>query len=289
MPDVVYLAKRYLDWSTIGGSDRFLAYGEFPQSENEPTGLFFPRGVIENNGLEIVDLSQITEHVKHSWYAGDAALHPSVGETVPNYTGVNNGDRYSWLKAPRYRGEPMEVGPLARVLVAYKSGQAETVSAVENLLTALGLPTDNLFPLHSTLGRTAARALETQIIAKAMYGWLNEINTGGSIYQSSTMPMQGSGVGLNEAPRGALGHWIEIQNQQIGNYQLVVPSTWNFGPRCRQNIPGPVEKALAGTPVADNSQPLEILRVIHSFDPCIACGVHVLDRRADKVYEVSVR
>ena len=284
LPDVVYLASRYLDWTTIGGSDRFLAYGDFPQNENEPASLFFPQGAITDNGLEPVDLTQITEHVKHSWYAGDAARHPAVGETVANYT--TSGDRYSWLKAPRYRGESMEVGPLARMLVAYKSGQTDAVTAVENLLTALGLDKHNLFPLHSTLGRTAARALETQIIAKAMHGWLDDLVTGGSTYQSSTLPMQGFGVGLNEAPRGALGHWIEIQNQQIGNYQLVVPSTWNFGPRCGGEKLGPVEAALIGTPVHDLERPVEILRVVHSFDPCIACAVHVIDTRNDKVYEV---
>jgi [NiFe] hydrogenase large subunit len=293
VPDVEFLAKAYTDstrsdrdWSKIGGNLNFLAFGEFPQTNVEPDSLFFPQGVILGGGpVENVDLSEIAEHVGHSWYDGNTARHPSAGQTIPNYTGLETSDRYSWLKAPRYKGEPMEVGPLARMLVGYGLGRDAFVNTVDNFLSRT-----NLTPaaLLSTLGRTAARCLETKIIADEMNGWLNELATGGSTMKSWTMPSQASGMGLNEAPRGALGHWINIDNQVIANYQMVVPSTWNFGPRCAADKPGPAESALEDTPVMDISRPLEVLRTVHSLDPCIACAVHVIDPQENEVYTVRV-
>jgi len=293
LPDVEFLAKAYTDatrsdkdWSKIGGNSNFLAFGEFPLGDVEPDDLFFPRGAIINGGsVEDVDLDQILEHVRHSWYSGTTARHPSAGETIPNYTPDNTKDRYSWLKAPRYKGEPMEVGPLARVLVGYGRGKSVFVNTVNDFLSRTNLPATALL---STLGRTAARCLETKIIADAMDGWLRQLNTGGSTMSSWTMPTQASGMGLNEAPRGALGHWININNQVIANYQMVVPSTWNFGPRCAAEKPGPAESALENTPVMDINQPLEILRTVHSLDPCIACAVHVIDPDENEVYTVRV-
>jgi [NiFe] hydrogenase large subunit len=293
MPDVEFLAKAYTDhtrsdkdWSEIGGNSNFLAFGEFPMGDVEPEDLFFPRGVIRNGGsVENVDLSEIAEHVGHSWYNGSTARHPAAGETIPNYTELNTSDRYSWLKAPRYKGEPMEVGPLARMLVGYGRGRTAFVQAIEDFLSRTNLTAAALF---STLGRTAARCLETKIIADAMGGWLNQLNAGGSTMSSWTMPSQASGLGLNEAPRGALGHWININNQVIANYQMVVPSTWNFGPRCAADKPGPAESALENTPVMDINRPLEILRTVHSLDPCIACAVHVIDPSENEVYTVRV-
>ena len=232
-----------------------------------------------------MESGEIFEHVRHSWYAGTDARHPSTGETAPNYTGLSTSDRYSWLKAPRYQNEPMEVGPLARLLVAYGSDMPEAVDAIDDFLSVTGL---TLADLCSTLGRTAARALETQIIADAMDDWLDQLAVGDSIFRSWSMPLQAAGMGLNEAPRGALGHWIEIGDQKINNYQMVVPSTWNFGPRCAADKPGPLESALVGTPVADPARPVEILRTVHSFDPCIACAVHVIDPRSDRTYVVRV-
>ena len=293
VPDVEFLAKAYTDttrsdkdWSKIGGNLNFLAFGEFPQTDIEPDSLFFPQGVILNGGkVQSVDLSEIAEHVGHSWYEGSTARHPSAGQTVPKYTGLETSDRYSWLKAPRYMEEPMEVGPLARMLVGYGLGRNEFVNAIDNFLARTSLTSDALF---STLGRTAARCLETKIIADAMNGWLDELNTGGRTANSWTMPSQASGMGLNEAPRGALGHWINIDNRVIANYQMVVPSTWNFGPRCAANKPGPAESALEKTPVMDINRPLEILRTVHSLDPCIACAVHVIDPQESEVYTVRV-
>lgn len=283
LPDLTLLATVYKDWTSYGGTGNFLCYGEFPDSAGErlfPGGVIFDRDIVQD-----LDTGNINEHVTHSWYEG-SALPPSSGQTVPNYTGLNTEDRYSWLKAPRYNGEPMEVGPLARILVAYKSNQPEVVDIVHKFLTDTDL--GDLSALYSTLGRTAARALETKIIADAMPSWLKDLDLDGDLSTPFSMSTNAAGVGLNEAPRGALGHWISIQDQKIGNYQMVVPSTWNLGPRCEQNKPGPVESALVGTPVDDPSQPLEVLRTVHSFDPCIACAVHVVDPRNGEAYEVRV-
>jgi [NiFe] hydrogenase large subunit len=293
IPDAAFLASFYAqpkngDWGKIGGNDNFLACGEFPMTSQEPQSLFFPRGVIfgkDLNDVKQLDTGKILEHAQYSWYKNDTALHPSIGETNPNYTGYDPDGSYSWLKAPRYQGEPMEVGPLARMLVAYGSGMAEAQGAINGFLLDTGLSESDLF---SVLGRTAARALETQIIADAMGGWLDELTIGGSAYQPTATPTSGTGMGLNEAPRGAIGHWIDIQDQKIGNYQMVVPSTWNFGPRCASGKPGPMEKALENIPVADLGKPLEVLRTVHSMDPCIACAVHVIDPENDRAYEIKV-
>jgi [NiFe] hydrogenase large subunit len=284
VPDAVLLAQAYPEWGWLGGNGNFLAFGEFPQSGAEPSSLYFPQGAISSRGgAAALRVADISEHVKHSWYSGETARHPATGETVPRFTGLDTANRYSWLKAPRYAGEPFEVGPLARVMVAYKNNHSAVKTAVDGFLAKAGVSFDQM---HSTIGRTAARALESAVIAQAMDGWLNALQTGGSLQQPWSMQASAAGVGLNEAPRGALGHWIQIQNGKIGNYQMVIPSTWNFGPRCAADKPGPVESALVGTPVADPARPVEVLRTVRSFDPCIACAVHVIDPREDKTYTV---
>jgi len=291
VPDLLAVASFYKDWGAIGGTTNFMAWGEFPETDQEPESLFMPRGVIMKRnlaGVQMATQEKVSEHVARSWYEDGADRHPYQGETKPLQENpqYRPGDgKYSWFKAPRYEGEPCEVGPLARVLVAYAKGHKEIKPVVDNVLKTLGVDANALF---STLGRTAARALETQVIAWAMEDWLNQLNTNGDTFQPWNMPETASGWGLNEAPRGALGHWIQIQNKKIGNYQLVVPSTWNFGPRCSQNKPGPAESALVGTSVVDPERPVEILRTVHSFDPCIACAVHVIDTQNDRVYEVKV-
>lgn len=293
LPDVAYLASVYPEWATYGGCDNFLAYGEFPL-DDAGDALLSPRGAIfERNlaGVTDVDLSQISEHVARSWYAGETDRHPAQGVTEPIYTGYDGEARYSWLKAPRYFGEPMEVGPLARVLVAYARGSSAHMVAVNAFLNETGLTTDALF---SVLGRTAARAIETQVIAAAMADWLAEVqtnlNTGRTqVFTGYTAPTAATGVGLGEAPRGALGHWLRTAGGTVANYQLVVPSAWNFGPRCSANKESPVESSLAGIPIADVTQPLEVLRLVHSFDPCIACGVHLIDVRSGEEATVKVR
>ena len=293
IPDLVAVAGFYKDWAAIGGTTNFMCYGEFPQSDKEPDSLMFPRGAIfkrKFTEVKPVDPAQILEHVKYSWYAGDQALHPAKGETKPAYDGLDVNKRYSWMKAPRYMEEPMEVGPLARLLVAYGKGHEATKKAVDGLLKTLGVGPEALF---STLGRTAARGLETAIIAEAMEGWIMQLvenlkKGDTKTYTPYEMPAAAMGMGLNDVPRGALGHWIEIKDKKIANYQLVVPSTWNLGPRCAKGKPGPVEEALMGTPVADPKRPVEILRTVHSFDPCIACGVHVIDPKTNEVYKFKV-
>jgi [NiFe] hydrogenase large subunit len=284
LPDAILVAQAYPEWAGLGATNNLLAYGEFPQTESEPASLYFPQGAILNRGpVAPLNTSAILEHVRHSWYQGEAALPPSSGVTAPMFTAHNTADRYSWLKAPRYQGEPVEVGPLARVMVAYGMSHPEIKAAVDGFLQESGL---TLTQMYSTIGRIAARALETQVIAGAMGNWLNQLQTGGSVFKSWSMAASASGYGLNEAPRGAVGHWLQIQNGAIGNYQLVVPSTWNFGPRCSADKPGPVESALVGTPVVDPKRPVEIMRTVHSFDPCIACAVHVIDPHEDSTYTI---
>jgi len=292
LPDMALLSRMYPDWFTFGKMENFLCYGEFPLSNGTPEDLFFPRGAIMANGsCQPLDTVLIAEHVKHSWYKDSRPLHPTIGTTVPLYTQLDTDRKYSWLKAPRYQGAAVEVGPLARLLVAVGSGRQLAITAVNGFLADAGGGVDDL---KSTLGRTGARALETQILAKAMHGWLNELesNLANGIMdirdESWRMASTASGVGLNEAPRGALGHWIAIKDQKIENYQMVVPSTWNFGPRCSNDMPGPIESALIGTPVMDPERPVEILRTIHSFDPCVACAVHVMDVKKDRATIVKV-
>ncbi len=300
--DVLAVAPFYLDWFKIGeGTRNFLAYGDYPSgSIDEPAGYFFPRGIVLDRDLSTVhefDPAKVTESVAHSWYTyegGDGtAKHPFEGETKPNYTGpkppyefLSTDQKYSWLKAPRYDGRPMEVGPLARVLVAYASGRKEFVDTVNFVLKTLNAPPEFLF---STLGRTAARAVETLLMAGRLKAWVEDLaaNLGrgetaihnGEKWDPASWPRSSRGFGTHEAPRGALGHWVEIEGELIKNYQCVVPSTWNASPRDAQGKPGPYEAALVGTPVAIADQPVEILRTIHSFDPCLACAVHLTDAR----------
>ena len=313
IPDLLAIAAVYKDqgWAQTGaGVGNFMSYGEFPLiSVNDPGSYFLPQGIILNKDLSAlrdVDHQKITEYVAHSWYqygAGDAASkHPWAGETTPQYTGpqppyefLNTDGKYSWVKAPRYDGQPMEVGPLARMLVAYARGQARTKELVDSVLAKLGVGADALF---STLGRTAARGIETLLVAEKLVEWTDALITNiragdlrvhnGEKWEPSTWPKAVQGWGHMEAPRGALGHWIVIQNGAIEQYQCVVPSTWNSSPRDAAGVRGPYEAALVGTPVADPQKPLEILRTIHSFDPCMACAVHLLDRRGQEYMQVQV-
>jgi [NiFe] hydrogenase large subunit len=297
VPDLLAVASFYKDWGAIGGTSNFLAYGEFPMSEKEPESLFMPRGVIMNrsmSGVKPVDPAKVTEHVARSWYDGKADKHPFQGETKPlqedpKYNTKDNDGRYSWLKAPRYDGHACEVGPLARVLVAYGSGQKQISPVVDKVVSTLGVNADALF---STLGRTAARGIEALVIGNAMEGWVMELVDNLKSGDTKTcasyeMPDKAQGVGLNDVPRGALGHWIVIEGKKIKNYQYVVPSTWNLGPRDAKGKVGPLEEALIGTPVADPKKPLEVLRTVHSFDPCIACAVHVIDPDSNEVYKIK--
>ena len=300
IPDVLLVASAYPEWTKLGGGTRnFLTYGGYGSGAVSDTASYlFPRGIVLDLDLSRVkpmDQAQITEQVTRSWYTytegNDAALHPYKGETDPKYTGpappyqwLNTGSKYTWLKAPRYDGQVMEVGPLARALVAYAAGVPAVKQAVDATLKKLGATPA---ALYSTLGRVAARALESQIVMSRLEGWLDELdrnaNSGDvriadtSKWDPSTWPSSARGWGPHEVPRGSLAHWVEISNGTISRYQAVVPTTWNASPRDAQGQPGPYEQALVGTPVADPSRPLELLRTVHSFDPCLACAVHVLD------------
>jgi [NiFe] hydrogenase large subunit len=300
IPDLLAVAGFYKDWAKIGGNKNFLAYGDFPQSEKEPESFYFPRGIIRDGKLEVqpVDLQKITEDVTHAWYENGDALHPSVGETKPLSGEALKGavpdaaGKYSWMKAPRYDGVAMEVGPLAQCLVSYAGGNKEIKETVDSVLKTLGVGPDALF---STLGRIAARGIKCLVNAKAAEKWTMELVE--NIKKGDTRTFteykldessNGMGAGLNDVARGSLGHWVNIEKGKIKNYQQVVPSTWNLGPADAKGQKGPVENALIGTPVADPKKPLEILRTVHSFDPCIACAVHVIDPQTNEVYKFRV-
>jgi Ni,Fe-hydrogenase I large subunit len=248
----------------------------------------------------------VAEYVTHSWYdypaGNDKALHPFDGETRPNYTGptppfkeLDTDAKYSWIKAPRYNEMPMEVGPLARMLVAYAKGHERVQHWVGAVLKTLGVGPEALF---STLGRTGARGVETIVVAEKMVDWVMELGANiakgdhqvadNSRWDPDSWPSVAEGHGWHEAPRGALSHWIKIKDKKIENYQCIVPSTWNGSPRDAKGQPGPYEAALIGTPVADLNQPVEILRTVHSFDPCMACAVHVLDEEGKPVTSIKV-
>jgi hydrogenase large subunit len=315
VPDTLAIAGFYKDWFKQGeGIGNFMTYGDFPEKGmGDPGSYLIPPAVIVDRdlgNLQPVDLNdpeQIQEFIAHSWYdygAGkEAGLHPYVGETKFNYTGpkppyqhLDTAQDYSWLKSPRWRGKAVEVGPLARVLVLYAKGHEPTRELADYALRKLDLP---IAALYSTLGRTAARTLETKIIADTMQVWYDNlianIKAGDvrtfneTLWEPSSWPKQAQGVGYMEAPRGALAHWIVIKNGVIDNYQAVVPSTWNAGPRDVQGQDGPYEAALKGHRLADPKQPVEILRTIHSFDPCIACAVHVADPDGEELVKVKVR
>ena len=312
-PDLVAIAGFYKDWAAIGGGvGNYLTVGEFPETDVGDVGsYYFPRGIILGKNLgkvEAYDQSAVAEFIHSSWYeyskGNEAGLHPYDGETRPKYTGpptpwkyLQDSDKYTWMKAPRYQGKPMEVGPLARMLVAYASGHKDVKPLVDSTLNALGAPPTALF---STLGRTAARGIETVLLARRLPVWYDSLvrriqsgdtNTfNGSKWEPSSWPATARGYGALDAPRGALGHWVQIENGKISRYQCVVPSTWNCSPRDAQGQMGPYEAALVDNhPLADPQRPIEILRTIHSFDPCMACGVHVLDATGSTVAEVRVQ
>jgi len=295
IPDLLAVASFYKDWGAIGGTSNFLAWGEFPETDQEPDSLYMPRGVIMKRnigGVKMADQTKVSEDVTRGWYEDGPARHPYKGETKPlqeNPKYRPGGGKYTWFKAPRYDGEPCEVGPLTRVLVAYARGHEDIKPLVDNVLNTLGVDANALF---STLGRTAARGIEALAIGKRVQTWVMELvenikNGDTKTYEPYEMPNSGMGVGLNDVPRGSLGHWVQIENKKIKNYQYVVPSTWNLCPRDANGKLGPVEEALIGTPVADPKKPLEVLRTVHSFDPCIACGVHVIDPDSNEVYKIK--
>ncbi|MDR1499812.1 MAG: nickel-dependent hydrogenase large subunit [Tannerellaceae bacterium] len=313
MPDLMMIAGAYsAEWCGLGGGiSNYLSYGDFPMAGyGETESYLMPRGIVlgrDLSRLHPVDANsagEISEYIYHSWYSykeGDReGLHPFRGETTLNYTGpeppythLDTKDKYSWIKTPRWKDEPMEVGPLARLVIAYAAGMEPQRSLMNNTLNKLRLPFE---ALYSTMGRTVARGLETSLTA----GWaldifdklIENLRYGDSRMVDHTLwapelwADKAQGVGLSEAPRGALAHFILIDNKRVDNYQMVVPSTWNASPRDERGVLSAYEAALVGMPVSDSERPLEILRTIHSFDPCLACAVHLYDEEGKHVHQI---
>ncbi|PKO47265.1 MAG: hydrogenase 2 large subunit [Betaproteobacteria bacterium HGW-Betaproteobacteria-4] len=322
IPDLIAIAKFYKGWLHGGGlsSKNVMSYGDIPDKANDYSAgnLLLPRGAIINGDLskvheiDLKDPEQIQEYVNHSWYKypdESKGLHPFDGVTEPSFVlgpntkgtktnikELDEGGKYSWIKAPRWRGHAMEVGPLARYIIGYAQGNKEFKDPVDALLKELDVPVTALF---STLGRTAARGLECQWAAHKMSYFFDKLMTNlkaGDLntaniekWEPSTWPKEAMGAGFTEAPRGALGHWIKIKDTKIDNYQCVVPTTWNGGPRDHKGQIGAFEAALMDTPVAKADEPLEILRTLHSFDPCLACSTHVMSPDGQEMTSVKVR
>jgi hydrogenase large subunit len=313
IPDLLAVASFYKDWVQWGGGlTNYMSYGEYPtQGYAKPEAFKYPRGVVLNRDLSHVypvnprDSQEIKEYIASSWYSYDggdsAGIHPWSGETKINYTGpkppfetLEGHQKYSFLKTPRWKENAMEVGPLARLVVAYASGHTDVKELVGETLGKLNVPVTALF---STLGRTAARGLDASLAMiwlKEFFGELmervkiRETSTfNGEHWEPKSWPKDAEGVGLVEAPRGALAHWIKIHDGAIANYQLVVPTTWNGSPRDAKGQRSSFEASLIGTPVAKIDQPVEILRTIHSFDPCLACAVHLYDPQGRHLAQVS--
>lgn len=272
--DVLAVAQAYSAYFNLGKYTNMLSYGLF-EDDDTLNSFVLQRGAYFGGSVEPLNTQLIKEQVRYSRYSSASNLHPLRGDTEPNPA---KGGAYTWLKAPRYKDQPMEVGPLARVAVSYLSGNQTVKSEVDAVLKQFNAQIGAVF---SALGRHAARAIEAKLICRKLHEWVEQLEVDKSPRNSYEIPDTGEGEGLVEAPRGALGHWIVIRNKKIENYQAVVPTTWFCGPRDDRGTRGPVEQALIGTPISDVNNPLEAARVVRSFDPCIACAVHVVegDRR----------
>ena len=294
IPDLLLVAGAYKDWAGIGGTHDFMTMGDFPKAggERKLESRWLKPGIIYTRDLAHVqdfDPTKISEHIRHSWYDGDKADNPYDEKTEPKFTHMGDKDRYSWLKAPRYDEHSTETGPLACVLVNYAKGNPDIKPLVDMVLQKLSVGPEALF---STLGRTAARGIETLAIANKMASMLEEfkdnIRSDKQIVEDLEVPQESRGVGFVEAPRGGLSHWIRIEKGRVGNFQLVVPTTWNLGPRDANNVLGPCEEALMGTPIADPKRPVKLLRTAHACALCIACAVHVMDGETNKARKLKV-
>jgi hydrogenase large subunit len=313
IPDLLMIAEVYKgEWGKIGGGvANYLSYGDFPVNGYDDVENYkMPRGIILNRDLSKVypvdanSSDEIREFIYHSWYeyekGNQAGLHPFDGETKLKYTGpkppyahLDTDKEYSWVKTPRWKEYAMEVGPLSRLLVAYAAGKEPQKTLIDSTLEKLNLPVEALF---STLGRTAARGLETKLVADWALEFFDSLiaNIGSDSrmvnhdnWDESKWPGEAKGFGLAEAPRGALAHFIKIKNHKVENYQMVVPTTWNASPRDEKGNLSAFEASLIGTPVHDPKLPLEILRTIHSFDPCLACAVHLYDEKGNYVHQME--
>ncbi len=306
--DVAAVGAFYPEWTAIGkGVTNYLSVPDIPL-DTKGTQFAFPGGFIEGADLAtrkpISSFSDqywqkgVEESVKHSWYNYEkaGALHPYKGETSPNYTDFKEDAKYSWMKSPTFYGKTAQVGPLARVLNGLAAGHAPTTkyaTAALDTVSALAKTKIGLGAMHSTIGRHAARAItccvNVDLLADQWTALLTNMGKGDlATFNKPVFPKdEVMGVGFHEAPRGALSHWVVIDNGKIKNYQCVVPSTWNACPRNDKDEPGPYEASLMGTPIADVEKPLEVLRTIHSFDPCIACAIHLTDKDSDTAISIK--
>ena len=275
LPDVITVAGVYRDYFGIGaGCRNLLSFGLF-DLDSTPDVIkrkrYFPMGRMKNNSLEAVDPSKITEDVRHSWYDSPSHRPPTKEETLPNPT---KSGAYSWLKAPRYGNEAYEVGPLARIMMAYRTkSNPKVVKLVDEVLSTLSVKPDDLY---SVMGRHIARAVECKVVADEMTDMIMQVKLEAPVCTEHQIPESAQGMGLWCAARGALGHWIEIKNSKIARYQAVVPTTWNASPHDDRDKPGPIEQAMVGTEIEDTDNPFALARIIRSFDPCIACAVHIV-------------
>jgi len=262
IPDVLLLAERHRDYFELGRVGKLLTFGCFPLEG----GRLFPAGTFLAGEYAPLDPGEIREEVSHSWYSGDGAVPPWKEEVEPD---PEKGEGYSWIKSPRYRGEAWEVGPAARAAVGLASGAPEFRKLARELLAEAGVGPE---ALSSAMGRHLARGIEALFIAQVMEDWLSELDPSAPVAVEYRIPEKGEGEGLTDAPRGALGHWIRIQDKLIAHYQVISPTTWNASPRDENGNPGPIEQALQGTRVQGDGT-LEAGRIVRSFDPCLACAV----------------
>jgi hydrogenase large subunit len=304
--DVATVAAFYADWTGHGkGVTNYLSVPDLPM-DTKGTTFALPGGYIENGDLASFKpiksfnddffKNGVKESIKHSWYKGDWNKHPWDETTDPNYTGMQYDDKYSWVKAPTFYGKPAQVGPLANVLCMYAAGHAPTKKYVGEMLSTISsLAKTQVGPaaLHSTIGRIGARAIRCAVLYDELSNQWNALvaNIGTGDVKTFNTPVfprgEIKGVGFHEAPRGILSHWSVIENGKIKNYQCVVPSTWNASPRNGDSAPGPYEASLVGTPLADSEKPLEVLRTVHSFDPCLACAIHMVDAKGNDIVKVK--
>jgi len=305
--DVAAVGAMYAEWTKYGaGVTNYLAVPELPL-DAKGTQFDLPGGTIFDGDLATVKeiksfedpyfRDNVSESIAHAWYDGDWDRHPWDGETVPKYTDWQPDAKYSWVKAPRFQGRPMQVGPLAEMLIGYALGNPLVKKWVELTLdrvSAIAGAKVGPAALHSTIGRHAARAVRCAVYAELAHKHLGLLmeNIGKGDFAIFNQPVfpagEQRGFGFHEAPRGALSHWVVIKDGKIANYQAVVPSTWNAGPRDEKGQRGPYEASLIGNPIADSERPLEVLRTVHSFDPCLACAIHTLDVEGREIARVRV-
>jgi len=289
LPDVIAVAGVYSDYFEIGhGCGNLLAYGSYELDGKEADltkrkRFFKPGRTSTNLEFNEFDPTKITEQVKHSWYADSISdRHPSEGDVVLD---EEKRGAYSWLKSPRYDKAVFEVGPLARIMVNYVNNNPRVRSFVDSTLSGANLKPEDMF---SVMGRNLARALETKLIADAMPDWILQLKPGEPAYVSYELPEESTGMGLVGAARGALGHWIQIKEGKIANYQVITPSTWNISPRDDEDQPGPLEQAIIGTKIKDEANPFEIVRIVRAFDPCLACSIHLLSPKGQDIGKFRV-